>query len=232
MDRWASVHAAARRVTPPAGRYVVVAPHPDDEVLTVGGLILQLVAVGAEVTVIGVTDGGSAYPDRYEHDELATRRRAEQQRALATLGVPPGWTVSMGLRDGRVADDEAAVLDRLLSACDASTTLIAPWTRDHHADHEAVGRAAAEAARRTGCTLWSSIFWAWHHATPQSFDGLDLIRVELDEQTLSRKAAALQCHGSQIRPEDGDAMLNALLLEPAGWTSEYFIVNPLGRATT
>lgn len=43
-SKWSSVHRTANPASPTAGHRVIVAPHPDDEVLTVGGLIQQIEA--------------------------------------------------------------------------------------------------------------------------------------------------------------------------------------------
>jgi len=42
---------------------MVVAPHPDDEVLGAGGLIQQAVAAGAEVRIVYLTNG--------DHNQIA-----------------------------------------------------------------------------------------------------------------------------------------------------------------
>nr|MBP6330775.1 PIG-L family deacetylase [Dokdonella sp.] len=41
----------------PCDRVLVLAPHPDDEVLATGGLIQQALAAGAALRVIVATDG-------------------------------------------------------------------------------------------------------------------------------------------------------------------------------
>lgn len=60
--------SALPRVTLPqllqgSQRLVVVAPHPDDEVLGCGGLIAAARAAGMPVLIIALTDGEQAYPD-------------------------------------------------------------------------------------------------------------------------------------------------------------------------
>ena len=42
-------------------RVVVVAPHPDDEVLAAGGLMRWMACRGREVLVVGVTDGEASH---------------------------------------------------------------------------------------------------------------------------------------------------------------------------
>ena len=48
-------------LVPVGARAVVVAPHPDDEVLAVGGLLAQLARLGGAIRVIAVTDGTASH---------------------------------------------------------------------------------------------------------------------------------------------------------------------------
>lgn len=90
----------------PPGRIVVVAPHPDDEVLGIGGSLALWVAQGSEVLVVAVTDGEGSHPGSptLTPQDLAVRRDAERRRALAALGLGArAEVVRLGLPDGAVA---------------------------------------------------------------------------------------------------------------------------------
>jgi LmbE family N-acetylglucosaminyl deacetylase len=66
-------------------RLLVLAPHPDDEVIGCGGLVAQHLAEGRSVRVVVATDGGQA--------GVAATREDESRRALALLcgaGNPAG----------------------------------------------------------------------------------------------------------------------------------------------
>ena len=66
-------------------RVLVLAAHPDDEVLGMGGTIAVHVDRGDEVRVVVVTDGSSTqYPD---DAEIRARKEDEALRAAAELGV-------------------------------------------------------------------------------------------------------------------------------------------------
>lgn len=224
LDRWSTVRGSATIVAPNVGRYLVVVPHPDDEVLGVGGLLARIVRAGSDVEVLAVTDGGNAYPSIFDHDALSRVRRAEQTDALGHLGVQEDRVSSLGIRDGSIADHEDELADRICTSSDATTTIVAPWIHDVHPDHEAVGRAASSAARRVGCSLWYSLFWTWHHADPADLDGLDLVRIDLDRRSRDAKQTALRCHASQLVQTGIEPILHERTLEPSQWTSEYFIV--------
>lgn len=69
-------------------RLVVVAPHPDDEVLGCGGLIAAARAAGVPVLIIALTDGELAYPDEpgWAPHVLGPARRLEARRSRSTSG--------------------------------------------------------------------------------------------------------------------------------------------------
>ncbi len=71
-----------------ANRTLIIAAHPDDEVLGCGGAILKLTAAGAEVHIAFLADGiGARNPDPARREaELATRRAAAEA-AARILGV-------------------------------------------------------------------------------------------------------------------------------------------------
>ena len=48
---------SAAALVPPGRRAVIVAPHPDDEVLACGGLLQMLAAQGSPMVLVAVTDG-------------------------------------------------------------------------------------------------------------------------------------------------------------------------------
>ena len=81
-------------------RILIVAPHPDDELLGCGGLISRALAAGAEVRVVVMTNGDGAPlalifgqkdlplgPAAYL--KLGRKRQQETLAAMQTLGLPP-----------------------------------------------------------------------------------------------------------------------------------------------
>jgi hypothetical protein len=50
----------------PNERILIIAPHPDDEVLACGGLIQQALALGDSVWVVYVTAGDGSWPSAWK----------------------------------------------------------------------------------------------------------------------------------------------------------------------
>jgi LmbE family N-acetylglucosaminyl deacetylase len=180
---------------------VVLAAHPDDEVLGAGGIMSLLQAAGARLRLVALTDGEASHPGIAEPAALAARRVAETAAALQVLGVQPIEIVRLRLPDAGLAaraDEISALLPKLAAGFDAC---LAPWENDAHADHEAVGRSA----RRAGLAPYFYPIWMWHWAIPGDprvpwHRGL---RAVLPPAVAARKRAAIRCFGSQVRPRAG-----------------------------
>lgn len=188
---------------PPLGRVVVLAAHPDDETLGAGGLIHLAHRRGLEVSVLVATAGEGSHPGSPTHTpaRLAVRRAAELRDASALLAPGAAPPRLLELPDGGVADHHETLVARVVEIVGdgRDTLLVATWRHDGHPDHEAVGRAAATVAARTGARLLEHPVWAWHWGTPGDLPA-DRVRLPLDRTARAAKAAAVAAHRSQVAP--------------------------------
>ncbi|WP_395698913.1 PIG-L deacetylase family protein [Aquabacterium sp.] len=189
-----------------ARRVMVLAPHPDDETIGCGGLLLQLAAARVPTRVVLVSDGAGAGGLPPGADEV---RYAEFRAALARLGQPD--QVWLRLPDGALAEAPT------LAACIEAEVrgfqphwLLAPAADDLHRDH----RAVAEAARRAACAV-GAVDWLLHYET---WAPLALTHVLDITAELPAKLQALRCHetalacGNYLPAAEGLARYRALML--------------------
>ena len=217
-QEWPGLRALPVLDVAPCRRAVVVAPHPDDETLAVGGLLAVLLALGAEVVLLALTDGEASHPGSTAAapEELRARRTAETAAASRALG--PGLLEQhrLHLPDGGLAgreDDVAHAVEALL--CDGDWC-VAPFADDGHPDHDAAGRAAALACATTRGRLLSYPLWAWHWTGPGDarLPWSRALRLDLPAAARARKQAALACYPSQTAPL-GPAPEDAAVVPPA-----------------
>jgi LmbE family N-acetylglucosaminyl deacetylase len=183
-----------------AASAVVIAAHPDDEVLGVGGIMSLLASAGARLRLVSVTDGEASHPGIAEPGALAQRRVAETAAALSVLGAQAADVVRLQLPDTGLAareDELTALLADLASGFDVC---LAPWAQDAHADHEAVGRSA----RRVGQPTMFYPVWMWHWARPGDprVPWHRAVRVPLPPGVAARKQAAICSFTSQLEPRE------------------------------
>lgn len=124
---------------------MVIAPHPDDETLGCGGLLLKAKAGGARLTwciASAMTAEGG-----FTSVQMETRR-SEIDAVAARYGFDN--VVEMGFpaaRLDRVADAElAGAIGAAVRAC-ACSTLLLPYPGDAHTDHRAVFDGAVSATK-------------------------------------------------------------------------------------
>jgi LmbE family N-acetylglucosaminyl deacetylase len=224
-SEWLGALRFAPRWQPELKRTVVMAPHPDDEVLGAGGLIADRRRKNLPVLVIAVTDGEAAYPGT---SGLGSLRQTEQEEALARLGLASRDILRLGLPDGHVSSHEESLVRDLQSILTRDTVLIAPWKFDPHPDHEACGRAALRAAQISGQRLVSYVFWTWHRHRADALLAFHPQRFDLDPGLCAAKASALAEYRSQLAWETGEPILPDFLLAPARRTFETFIIHGHG----
>lgn len=226
---WLRAQASPLAETP-VSRLVVVAPHPDDEVLMCGGLIQHHLSQGIDCHVIAVTDGEASHdsPGATAITALHDVRQRESRAGLDVLGVDSREVTRLGLPDGAVlrhGEQLRGHVRRLLRPIDRVVTT---WRLDGHPDHEATAEAVAAACGELGCELLEAPVWMWHWARPAQ-PGMPWHRLHacaLSPASLTRKRQALDCHRSQLAPR-GPALgpvLDDAIVERALWPSEHFFV--------
>jgi LmbE family N-acetylglucosaminyl deacetylase len=165
---------------PDVQHVVVLAPHPGDEVLAVGGILRALVRNGSQVTVVAMTDGEASHPrsTTFHRAKLAELRALERSDAFGELGLGGARVV------------------RRASLC------LAPWERDGHPDHDATGDAARAVCAAFGVPLLQYPVWAWRWLDPTQ-DTLPWSRVRrfvLDADAMAAKRNAIARLRSRVAP--------------------------------
>lgn len=215
---------------PRHARLVVVAPHPDDEVLACGALLQGHAERGCESCIVAVTDGEASHPglSAQQRAALAQQRRQERLQGLACMGLPPTTVRRLGLPDGEVAVNITHLTANLRVLLRPQDVLVSTWAHDGHPDHEAAGRACRELSRGIGCSFLAAPVWMWHWASPGDarVPWRRMQTLHVSGRALARKQAALAAHQSQLVPRAGEhaAVLGAAIRSRAAWRSEYYFV--------
>ena len=212
-------------------RVVVVAPHPDDEVLGAGGLLQGLCSDGAEAVVVAVTDGEMSHPnsDLAEKVDMRSIREKESRVALRRLGLGDPSFVRLRIPDGRVTHHLELLEAELENLLEPTDLCLAPWANEGHPDHDACGAAASSASNTKRSALLNYLVWTLHWATPAGDDlpWASCRRYELSARELSRKRRATLAFRSQTRPlgrsDTGSPVLPLAVLRRHWLGNELFI---------
>jgi LmbE family N-acetylglucosaminyl deacetylase len=203
-------------------RVVVIAAHPDDELLGAGGTLARHVRDGDEVHAIIVADGaGSRYPD-----ELVSTLEKQARRAAEVIGFTSLQFLS--LPDQRL---DTIPLIELTQRLEGVLDEIEPGTvythfpEDVNADHRLVARCAWTACRpyaRPQLRKFavfetpSSTEWAWPMPGTEFRPNLF---VDVTD-TLAVKIAAMECYETELRDYPHPRSSRALRERAAYWGSD------------
>ena len=162
---------------------LVLAAHPDDEALGCGGAVLTHLAAGDRVSVAFLTSGEGGL-GTYPVDEARAIREEEAVEATSVLGILS--FLFFRLPDGSLAEDAALLTSKIAGLIDNSDLVYAPHPGEDHADHAALGRAAAGLADCDvlGYEIWTPI------AKPDRI-------VDISEH-MARKLEAVRCYKCQL----------------------------------
>lgn len=197
----------AHQLCPPGRRLVLIAPHPDDEILMAGGLLTDFAGREEDLVLISATDGEGSHPGstRWTEHRLRRDRPQESRKAIEQLGLDPkriDWR-RLHLKDSQLAREEAFLVSHLTQLLRPEDVLMTTWRGDGHCDHEAVGRAGAQAALARKAQLVEVPVWAWHWGQPDDprLPWERAHRLQLNEGQVARKRKALAAHVSQFEPD-------------------------------
>lgn len=181
---------------------LIVAAHPDDEVLGCGGVAARHAKQGDSVEVLIVSEGATSRGDG--GGAVAALADAARKAAIVLGTRPPRFG---GLPDNRL--DTIALLD-VVKIVEATGEEIRPdVVYTHHAgdlniDHQIVARAVATAFRPISNATVKAIYSfetlsSSEWALPSAGTHFQPCRFEDISDVLDLKVAALECYASEMR---------------------------------
>lgn len=183
------------------GKVLVIAPHPDDEVLGCGGTMARMADEGMDVQVAVVTSGR---PPQFS-EESVLQVQAEMRRAHAHLGVSQVHMLGLpaAALDTMAAADLNAAIGQVVREV-RPDTLFLPFLGDIHADHQLAFLAAMVAARPRDRRVPSRILCYetlsetnWY-AAPMTPAFVPNVHIDI-AGTLARKLEAFGMFESQVK---------------------------------
>jgi LmbE family N-acetylglucosaminyl deacetylase len=193
-------------------KLLVIAPHPDDEILGVGGTIAKYAKLGYEVTVLTVS---GHRPPLYP--EAAYERTLEEARAAhAIVGVRA--SIFLGVPATMLGDEPVASLNGKIGQVvrDVEPSIVLCPYPDRHVDHRYVFESTMVATRPVGpgrgirivaaYETLSETHWNAPHIEPNFTPSWVVDITDFMDQKLS----ALRCYESQIPPFPGPRCVEAV----------------------
>jgi LmbE family N-acetylglucosaminyl deacetylase len=199
---------------------LVIATHPDDEVLGCGGTVALHTAAGDAVTSVIVCEGESL-----RYGPAGVGQPEHIRRAAAALGVRD--VRALGFADQRI---DTFTLTDIITPLEQVVRDVRPdlvycqYGGDVNRDHQLVFKAALVAIRPTEDCIRavyafdtaSSTEWAF----PRTFTADTWVDIS---DTLETKLAAMACYESELRPYPHPRSLEALRNRARAWGNQHCV---------
>jgi len=185
-------------------RILILAPHPDDEVVACGIAARRARAEGAEIFVLFLTTGVPPREllwrwQRQRYEARIMRRRDEALAAAAMLGVQPaGFLDTPSRRLLAHIEKAVAAIDRALTETRATELWVTAFEGAHQ-DHDAANAFAA--SFRDRLPIWEFAAYNLAGGRVRSNRFLDarggVVELRLDREEVSLKRRASAAYGSE-----------------------------------
>ena len=180
------------------GKVLIVAPHPDDEVLGCSGLIQRLLSEGKQVDVAILSGGGKSHAGCCKIDEstLIESRRNLSRKAVKILGLPLENLHFMDYPDGCIAFDcsETDRLKKLIETLQPKVIFV-PHKGEGWSDHLEAGQIVRKlAGEASGVSFfYEYCVWFWYYNV-WNIDRKNAYVLKMSEEEHFRKNEAIDAY--------------------------------------
>ena len=178
-------------------KVLIVAPHPDDEVLGCSGLIQRLLSEGKRVDVVILSGGGRSHATCCDVDEslLIESRRNLSRTADRILGLPLENLHFFDYPDGNIAFDNSeterlrALIDRL-----RPQSIFVPHRGEGWKDHLSAGQIARKLIEgKSDVSCYEYCVWFWYYNV-WHIDWKNAFILKMTKEEYSRKNEAIDIY--------------------------------------
>lgn len=205
---------------------VIVAPHPDDEVIGCGGLIARLVSEGRAPHVVFMTGGEGSHANCCQTDakSIVSARRGLTRNAMAILGVPEENIHELNFPDGSISDmhPELNSLSDLLVRLKPQTVFVPHWGEgwpDHIRTAQIVKNLLSDNTQ-----VYEYCVWMWYYNVWRGLDWKNAFRLNLNDDEHERKLKAMDAYVKPLAPcgKPWSGVLPKLFVEANRWNKELY----------
>jgi len=172
---------------------LVLAPHPDDDVIGCGGILDIYQKKGAKITIAYMTDGRKGNP-KYDEDALVVQRREEARKATAVIGIDK--LMFLENRDAELSSTPKAVkeLRDILHEVKPEAVFL-PFLLDNHQDHRATNDILIKSSLKYKAPLTCYGYEIWTPIAMPNFFVNITDQIEVKRQAIEQHHSQTElCH--------------------------------------
>lgn len=217
---------ARNRKKLPTDDVLIIAPHPDDEVIGCGGLIARLVRENRPPHIVIMTGGEKSHSGccSTPADEIVRSRRELTRRALECLKVPEGNIHELNFPDGGISACHKHV-DRLVSLIEdiKPKAVFVPHWGEGWNDHIVVAEIVKNIVS-DGTAMWMYCVWMWYYNIWRGLDWSSVAVLKMTPSEHNLKLCAMDVYIKPLAPcgKPWSGVLPKVFVDANRWKKELY----------
>ena len=207
-------------------RTVIIAPHPDDEVIGCAGLIQSLVEKGIPPHVIIMTGGGGSHRFccNISGSLITNKRRKVAMDVAQNLNIPSNHMHFLDYPDEHISIEhsETEKLRELLAVLQPEVVLIPHWG-EGMPDHIQTAEIVKGLMKDTKVAVYEYCVWMWYYNV-WNLDYKNAYIVKMNTDIHKRKLSAIEQYITPLAPcgKPWSGVLPKVFLKAARWDKELY----------
>lgn len=205
---------------------VIIAPHPDDEVIGCAGLIQALVERGTPPDVIVMTGGEGAHRGccKLAESEIIVERRKLTMEVAKKLGLSESYIYFLDYSDEYIAQDcsETEKLKEILIRLSPKAIFVPHWG-EGMPDHIRTADIVKSLMKENEISIYEYCVWMWYYNV-WNLDYGNAYIVKMNKAMHERKLRAIEQYMTPLAPcgKPWSGILPKPFLKAARWDSELY----------
>ncbi len=208
------------------GQTLIIAPHPDDEIIGCAGLIQQLIAQSQTPHIVFMTGGEGSHKGCCDIDAetLSKNRRGLARNINSSLGVKEENLHFLNYPDGGIKEEhkETDTLKSLIETIRPATIFVPHWG-EGWPDHLNTRLIGKELAKTCGADVYEYCVWMWYYNT-WHLNWKQGFIINMTEQEHKNKIKAIEDYTLPTAPcgKPWSGVLPKVFLKAAKWKKELY----------
>lgn len=207
---------------------IIVAPHPDDEILGCSGLIQRMIENGKQVNVIILSGGGKSHQSCCHIDEstLIDSRRNLSRKAAEILELPLSQLHFFNYPDGSISfnNPETQSLQALIEEISPDAIFV-PHMGEGWSDHIETGKIVKKIIQTKSAPiqLYEYCVWFWYYNV-WNIDWKNAFVLKMNQREYRMKLKAIDAYIKPLAPcgKPLSGVLPKILIKANCWEKELY----------
>lgn len=211
----------------PVDKILIIAPHPDDEILGCAGLIQKSLEENHRVDVIIMSGGGKSHSGccNITTDELIRNRRSLSKNAAGIIGLPDENLYFLDYPDGNIdySNEETKQLKKLMSDINPDMIFI-PHQREGWSDHIQTAEIVKKLVTgKESVKIYEYCVWFWYY-NYWHIDWGNARILKMDKEQHLKKISAIDAYIKPLAPcgKPYSGVLPKVLIKANKWNRELY----------